>query len=363
MTASSGHLTKLVQLAREKSSAKRRDLLRDITDLFFDEAEARQGAAADHAGDIMATVASEMEESVRVELAERFADAANAPAGLVRQLALDAFAVARPILERSVALDEATLVEAARTRGQAHVRAIAGRAEVTAAVAEAVAEHGDEDALVTLAANEGAEMSRATMETLVDRAERCEKLHEPLVARKEMPADLLQEMFFVVKNELRDRILERNEALDPAELEAAFAAAERRLLKKATPFPPDYDDAKRFIKMKRLRKKLDIDLLIHLLEAGERTRFLVGFAELAELDFSAARRVADNPAVDALAIACRAADLPRDGFVRMAIMRQTESARAPQDAEVLAALYDSLPQDTAERAMRFWRVRKDAEAA
>lgn len=361
-TSSGQHLVKLVQLAHETSSEKRRELLRDLTNLFIEEPAAREGGAGEDAGHILARLAADMEESVRAELAARFADADQAPKALVHQLARDAIAVARPLLERSLHLDQDALVAVAQEQGQEHLRAIAQRGDVGAALADAIVARGDDATLATLAGNAKAELSREAMEAMVERAENCAALHDPLVARPDLSPDLLNEMFAFVGERLRAEIIARNETLDPAQLDAALTAARARMARKAKAAPADFDDAVRFIQMKKLRRQLDGALLVSLLTERKLTHFTVGLADLSGLDYAAARRATENPAVDPLAIACRLAGLDVDDFVGVALLRPTRSARESADAEALGHLYAALPQDAVERVMRFWRVRTDSNA-
>jgi uncharacterized protein (DUF2336 family) len=299
---------------------------------------------------------------VRAELAERFADHPDAPPALVNDLALDVIEVARPLLERSKALQEATLVQSVRRHGGDHARVVAARSDVTEAVADAVVATRDEGALVTLVQNEDVTLSRATMEKLVDHAETCPALHEPLVERAELPPDLLNEMFVVVKERLRQRIIERQETFDQATLDAAFLAAERRLARKGGGKPKDYDDAIRYVAAKKLRKKLTHELLAELLIQGEHTKFAVAFADLTGLQFPAAMRAIDNAAIDPIAIACRAANFSREDFVRIAMLRPTKAARKQSDADTLGQIYEALSTQAADRVMRFVKLR-DQEAA
>jgi uncharacterized protein (DUF2336 family) len=304
-----------------------------------------------------------MEASVRAELAERFADMPDAPAALVNNLALDVIEVARPLLARSSALSDATLAQTVSRHGGEHARVVAGRSEVSEAVAEAIAASKDARALTTLAGNEGAKLSRAAMESLVDFAESCPDLHEPLVERPEMAPDLLNEMFVLVKERLRERILERQETFDQAAIDAAFEAAERRLARKGGAKPRDYADAVRYVAAKKLRRSLTHDLLAQLLMRGERTRFIVAFAEMTGLPFAAAQRAVSHPGIDPIAIACRAASFPWSDFIRIAMLRPTSAAREDADAETLGEIYDALSHSAADRVMRFVKLRDQPENA
>jgi uncharacterized protein (DUF2336 family) len=364
MSASFGHLSKLVELAHERSSDKRRELLRDMSELFLgSEAVSAAPAARKITGEILLALAKDMEASVRAEIAERFADRPDAPQALVDNLALDVFEVARPLLSRSTAVSDAALAQAVREGGAEQARAVAGRAVVSEEVAEAVAETRDDAALVTLAKNDGAKLNRRTMEHLVDHAEVCPELHEPLVDRSELPPDLLNEMFFLVKAKLRERIVARQETFDRATLEAAFAAAQARLARKTPGKPRDYDDAVRYVTSKKIRKQLNTQLLVELLMKNERTKFIVAFADMTGLQFAAALRAVSSPSIDPIAIACRAAGISREDFVRIAMFRPTKAAREEADANTLGDIYDALSPEAAERVMRFVKLRDQNENA
>ena len=181
--------------------------------------------------------------------------------------------------------------------------------------------------------------------------------------RKDIAPDLLNEMFFVVKATLRERILERSSSLAPEELEAAFSAAEARISRKAGPLPADYDDAVRYVSSKKLRKRLNTELLVDLLTKRDTTKLIVAFADMTGLSFAAARRAIESPSIDPLLIACRAAEFSRDDFVRVAVLRPTSSARKDVDAKALGDMFEALAAETAARVMRFVKLRDPSQSA
>ena len=84
-------------------------------------------------------------------------------------------------------------------------------------------------------------------------------------------------------------------------------------------------------------------------------------AEMMDVDFATARRISQGRSVDALAIACRAHGMDRDMFVAVAMLRPVTGKRETADPYTLAQIYEALPEDTAQRAMRFWKVRNSTE--
>ena len=351
----------LIEMAQEPSSERRRELLRGVTDLFF-SAEATHGA--DELGlfdDVMSQLAGEMEEAVRAELAQRMAEAETAPRGLLRDLARDiSIDVAHPVLATSKALTEDDLLSVVRTRGQDHLRAISQRPLVPEAVSEAIVERGDDATLGVLLANEGALMSRQTQEIVVDRAVENPDLHEAVVARKSLPIDLLNEMYFVVESRLRGDILARNAAVDPAALDAALAAGRTRLATRDGALPADYAEAQTQIRTLRERDALTPPILAGFLRARETTKFLVALSELADIDFHTARRILERRELDALSIVCKAAGFDRSLYLTFAVLMLDRDTNAMGRAREYGELYEALPREAAQRTIRFWRVRRNS---
>jgi uncharacterized protein (DUF2336 family) len=355
---SESRLHDLIDLAREPSSARRRELLRQVTDLFFTAGDPGQGSQMALFDDVLTQLTGEMEEAVRAELAERFADAPRPPERLFGRMLDDEIAVAGPILARSPALSEADLLDLARTRGQDHLRAISSRLSVPMAVSEAIVERGDDDTLNVLLRNDRAELSRAAHEAVVDRAAANPRLHDAVVGRRALPIDLLNEMYFVVEARLRDQILERNAEMDPAALDAALEAGRKRVAARDGALPPDYAAAEAAIRAMKRQGGISPTVLAGFLRNGEISKFLVALSELADVDFHTARRILERRELDALAIVCKAANFDRALFLTFAVLVLGRDADAIGRAREYGQLYADLPHDAACRTIRFWRMRR-----
>jgi len=116
------NLERLVDLATETSSERRRDLLREVTDLFLTAPDSYSDRENTYFGEIMGTIAFDLEQQIREELAQKLSSEANAPHDLIRKLAHDEIEVARPVLEQSPVLDESDLIELAEQIGRASCR-------------------------------------------------------------------------------------------------------------------------------------------------------------------------------------------------------------------------------------------------
>jgi uncharacterized protein (DUF2336 family) len=351
-------LDELIALAKEPSSARRRELLRELTDLFFSPTGPHGPQELALFDGVLTAIAEEMEEAVRAELSLRFADVETAPHDLVRSLAQDeSFQVAAPVLAHSAALSEADLLDVARSRGQEHLRAISGRPDLSEAIADTVVARGDDVTLSVLLRNVDAPLSRQAAEAVVDRASANPALHEAVIDRHTLPIDLLNEMYFVVEARLRESITARNAEIDPQALEEALAAGRVKLAEKDGTLPSDYTQAVVHVRRLRQTGAMTPSTLAALLRHGERTRFIVALSELSDIDFHTAKRIIDRQEIDALAIICKAADFDRALFLTFAVL-VLDPGKGMGVAEEYGKRYAELPRDAAQRTLRFWRMRR-----
>ena len=350
-------LDELIALAHEPSSERRRELLREVTDMFFTGPTAHNPREMELFDGVLSTLANEMEEEVRAELSGRMAEAEQPPRTLIRRLASDTIAVAEPVLSNSQALSEADLLEVVSTRGQEHLRAVSVRTGLSEKVSDVIVDRGDDATLGTLLRNQDAPLSRRAAETVVDRAAQNPDLHEAVVERQSLPIDLLNDMYFMVEAQLRDRILARNADVDPAALEEALSSGRKRMASRDGVLPPDYAEAEAHIRSLKARGAITPSMLAAFLRNGERSRFIMALAELADVDFTVCQRIIERKDLDALALICKAANFERALFLTFTILI-LENGQGMGQAEDYGRRYVELPRDVALRTLRFWRMRR-----
>lgn len=355
-------LPDLIALAGEASSDKRRLLLRELTDHFFGAPNHSATEAALYDA-VLSDLSAEMETAVRAELAQRFAETPQAPRGLIRRLARDELEVAGPILRASPVLTDQDLIDVVQSQGQGHLREVSSRPHVSEAVSDAIVRNGDDETLGTLLRNDGAQLSRAATETAVERAKANPALHASTVERRGLPADLLNEMYFVVEARLRQQILEQNARLDPGLLESALTAGRVRVAAEDGALPADYAESLAYVEELRAAGQLTPPTLARFLRSNGRTAFVIALAQLADVDFHTAAQIIERRELDALAVICRAADLDRALFLTYAVVLLNTERDAMTRARGYAAMYSDLTREAALRTLRFWKLRRSAGAA
>jgi len=172
-------------------SAKYAGILARVTDLFLDGAATFSGEHIAVFDDIIGRLIEKVGHSALTDLSAKLVAVDNAPAGVIGRLSRDDdLAVAGPILEKSNAISEATLVEVATTKGPRHLAAIANRARISEPVADALVERGIADLSLKLVRNERVRLSEMAFVKLVNRAKGDKALAAGLAGRKDLPAEL-----------------------------------------------------------------------------------------------------------------------------------------------------------------------------
>ena len=221
---------RLKDLAREPSSDKRRELLRNITDMFLGDPCERNETECMLFDEVVGAVVKDMQSSVKSELAEKLASS-NAPVNkTLKSFAMDEdIEVARPVLERSAMLSDEDLIEIIATRTQEHMMAISKRVGVSEKVSGAIVDRGTETVIASLLDNHTAKIGRDSLEKVADKAQTSSRLQRSFIGREDVPLDLLNELVMVVEKDLRNEIMDRFANVSEQELDAALARGRRQI--------------------------------------------------------------------------------------------------------------------------------------
>jgi len=349
-----------VPIATGTPGLRRGEIVRFLADKLRPEASfesATDGVEFDH---LLSAVISELATGVRVELAQHIAMSPVHFGETARQLALDEIAVARPVLEGSRALTEADLLEVITQRSQQHMMAITRRYEISARIAGALVERGEDDVVVSLLENERAEIGDETYEKIAVRAEDSVILRKPLIHRERVPLDILNELYFKVEGDLRREILARNEGASTHDLSVALLKTRRRWLQKYGALPTDYDSTRAEIDGLHRRGQLKPFMLVRYLRERQHTAFKLAFARLTETDYDLVNRIVERKDFEAVAMIARAGCFDRALFVTIALMIAGKE-KLTTDAEEFGTLYESISTELAQRVIRFWKSGSDED--
>ena len=171
MTVAHTLIPGLEEIVKNGDPRRRGDALRKISDLFVQGAAHFQPNHVELFDGILISLVPQTEIEARGELAQRLSTLANAPPQLVGLLVRDdEIAIAGPLLRHSPLIDEPTLVDIARVKGQPHLLAISHRPTLSPGITDVIVRRGDRDVVRQVASNGGAQFSIIGYSGLIRRA-------------------------------------------------------------------------------------------------------------------------------------------------------------------------------------------------
>ena len=291
---------------------------------------------------------------VRRALAEAVAGSRHLPPAVAAELVHDEIAVARPILERSPVLDDATLIEVVRTNTLQYALAVAGRQEISAPVADSLVETGEQVVVTKLVGNLGAELSRSTLQRIHDDFKADLEVHERLVRRPELPPEIIEQLVAAIGERIEWDLVE-TQRLSAEQAHAIVTAARNR----ATLGLAAREHSDRRLSQ-RLTERfeaglLDHDDLLRFLRDGEVLGLELGLAIHAGFEPSATRDLLYAADRRHLAALCIAAGFSTPHYIALRLAldlaqsavnpREGGPAFSPETIRYLRLQYEQLRQD------------------
>jgi uncharacterized protein (DUF2336 family) len=283
-------------LLQDPDANVRGDLARKVARLLPDLGPEEQSQVRERVVEMVRVLARDQVARIRAIVSEALKDVGHAPPDVIRALARDVeLAVCGPVLRFSPLLtDDDLLAIIAVPPVKGARRAVAQRDGLSADLADAIADVGDEAAIAALLGNPSAQIREETLDLLVDRAPAHPSWHPPLVDRPALPARIVGRIAAFVAATLLRR-LEQRQDLDPAAREAVAAAVATRLAEpemvaetKAAASKESAED--RALKLKK-QGKLDEAALASALDSGDRAFAIAALGILSELGSAMAGKI------------------------------------------------------------------------
>lgn len=234
------------------------------------------------AQDILRVMAQDAAELVRRALAVTLKNSPLVPRDVAMRLAKDVESIALPILAESPVFTDADLAEIVRLGGPVRQLVIAKRPRVSQAVTKAIGDHGAEGAVVAACANDNADFAEQTLQAIVERFERSERVLSAVAYRNHLPLAVTEKLVALVGEKARDHLLDHHEV--SAELAVSMITGARE---RATVDLVDEAgraaDVKGFVAHLHASGRLSASLLLRALAHGHMAFLEWGLAELASV--------------------------------------------------------------------------------
>ncbi len=210
--------------------ARDRGLIATGVSTMLSDAVALNEAERKIALDIVAVLAQDVADNVRIALAEHIKKSPYLPREIAKNLASDIESVAVPIIEVSAALSDRDLIEIVRDGAAAKQVAVARRPSVSAEVSSALAGTERKPVVQTLLANDGARIDEETFHTLLGTFAEENEVLGMMVDRGTLPLSVKERLIGQISTELRDRLVQQHDLPRHLAEEMSTQARERSLV-------------------------------------------------------------------------------------------------------------------------------------
>ena len=332
---------------------RRAQMLGQVTDLFVLHASTFSDDEIELFDDVIGRLAAEIETEARILLAQRLASVPNAPRNVIRMLAFDDQAdVAVPVLTHSERIDDASLVENAKTKSQRHLFAISRRRELGEPITDVLAERGDRSVAISLAGNAGAHFSEKGFLALIRRAAGDDQLAERLGARSEIPAHLFLKLLSVASERVRTKLRAAHPQAG-GEIDRVVAEVTDRMKSLAVARPRDYSDRVQELGDRYIAGKLNEADLARFAHGGHVEDTVVTLALLAKVPVQVADRAMHGERSDVILLMARAIGL-KWGTTKLLLQLWAGPKLLPlEELQRSLASFEQLKPVTATHLLRF----------
>jgi uncharacterized protein (DUF2336 family) len=360
MTVATSLIPGLDEIVKHGDPKRSAEIASRIADLFLLGAAKFGPDHVDLFDGVLIGLVPRAELAARAHLAERLSMLANAPRGLVGQLAReDEISIAGPLLRRSPVIDEDALIEIARLKGQNHLLAMSERSTLSPDLTDVIVRRGDREVVRRAAGNAGALFSKAGYSVLIRRASQDSVLTLAVGQREDLSGEQLKNLLAGSVDTVRRRLLD---AVAPGR-----QADIRRALSEISGIPErvegrrDFAPAQRTILALHGAGELAEAALLGFAKAYKYEESVVALSAMSGVKIATLDRLIEGGRNDPILIVSKTIGLEW-ATVRALILLRLGPNRVASAADIESARvnFARLMPATAERVVGFWKTRQSA---
>ena len=247
---------------------------------FYVEAEMESGVQ-DAVEAALTLLLDDPAAEVRQALAEVLGPSPAAPHHIIISLAVDLPEIAAIVLAQSPLLSDAELVDIAAAGTPLLQAAIAERQTVSSAVAAALAEVGERNALLTLLGNPGAAIARISFRRIAERFADDTDMRDLMLMRIDLPADVHQMIIRHLGDTLGTMMVAKSWAEEDRAITVTRDACDRATVALAA--ETESEELPALVEHLRVTGQLTTGLLLRAVCAGNAAVFETALAVLARV--------------------------------------------------------------------------------
>lgn len=345
------------------------ETVRRVTDLFLSSADSLNSEQIELFDNVLERLVKTIEiraiadVSARIALAEvsaQLAPVSRAPPSVVRRLARnDEITVAGPVLTESARLGPEDLIEAAETKSEQHLLAIAGRWWLKEVVTDALLARRHPSVSRRIVGNPGARISAAGFAIIVAQAESDPDLVVETGVRVDLPPELRHQLIRRATIAVRSRLLSRAPPDIFEEVRASIAvvaAGVNREMSKVR----DLTSAKRLVALLETNGELNEAKLLNFAKQRQYEETVVALARLSRSTIEIVRPLMQSLRDDGVLVPCKAANLCWDTVSAILDSRFLTGSLDPNALAKAQNQFNGMTAEDARRLLGLWQVRSSA---
>lgn len=350
-------LDELQNVLAHGTVARRVETLRRVTDLFMHGSVDYSDEQIEVFDDVFHCLIEEIEVSARALLAKRVAPLPQAPPRLIYTLAFDdAIEVAAPVLSQSERLNDAMLIENARSKSQGHLLAISKRKTLSDAVTDVLVERGNNEVVESAVSNPGAEFSDNGFTELVNRAEGNDNLAARLGTRRGIPHQHYLKLIARASDSVRERLRAAN-PLAANDIMVAVSEAALDAGNKKDAISEAAMRAQQLVRSLSLDGRLDERQIASFAEAGKFEETNAAIAMRANVSVAMVESMMIESRSEGLMVLAKAAGLSWP-TLKLVLALRCDAGDDMGEIDDQRSSYDTLRLSTAQQVLRFHRMRQ-----
>jgi uncharacterized protein (DUF2336 family) len=341
----------------ERPSSQRFTMLRKLTDLFL-AGESYSGESIHLFDELMTRLIEQIERQALIELSNKLAPSKHAPPGIIGRLSRhDDIEIAEPVLAQSSVLTDRDLAQIAKTKSQAHLHAIAGRALLSEPITEILVERGDAKVAGKVAGNAGARFSRWTLAKVVQRAEEDESVAVAVANRIDLPHDLLEQLVRKATTVVQQRLMASSRPEIRQKISQVLAIVSDRVARSTA---PSGRGGRNLMKKDAALLRARIS---HCTDGRNINGLIDALATLAELPVRAVAKLVEVKSGEALVALGKACEIGWPDFKKAISVLMPADAASRKASGALFEIYAALSPVDAQRAVQFIRTNTSRSTA
>ncbi len=269
--------------------------------------------------EIFRIMVKDAEVRVREALSQNLKENSAVPHDVALSLANDVDSVAMPVLEFSEVLSDQDLLEIVRSQNASKQVAIASRSTVSKDLSEALVETRNEDVVISLVANEGADISEKSFQKVVDEFGENDSVQGVLVDRSRIPVTVAERLVTMVSDNMKEKLAQNSELPASIATDLILQSRERAIINLSSGH--NDDDLEKLVHHMRQNDRLTPSIIIRALCMGDLSFFEASLAELIALPLVNVRQLIHDSGQLGLKAIYEKANLPESHYpaVRAAV--------------------------------------------